>query len=358
MFANNIHRPGLGLGVGLGSLFAGVAGVLLFFRREHVSGRVRVEKSGLLRYRTYAGLSASWAEWQEWPFDTITACRFVSADALGQSFSIMLLATADEREIVGIPDSVNLAKLKQHFASRNITVKESKGLPPEFASRLPVAVAVAAPLIGLAVLIGGLMFFQNVRGNLIANAPAPVQFHHPQAPVMEAAPQQFNAAPLTNTPAAQPTVPDQPDSGQQRIAEVGAAGGFAFARVDPAKKSVIGFQSTFGQWAGKPWVGRMDPIYEAEPALPNSQMTTAKPGYAVGGLQVDTPEFVNAFAVIFMRVKPDGRLDPTDSYISDWVGPKSDMPPQILSGQGKRVIGIHGRAGAILNAVGLVLAEE
>lgn len=357
MFANNIHRPGLGLGIGLGAIVGGVAAVLSFFRRDHVSGRVRVEKTGIFRYRTYAGVSASgWAEWQEWPFDEIDSCRFVSDESLDKPFSVMVLALGDDREIVGIPAAVDLAKLKQYLAGRNVPIKDVKGLPVEFTKKLPVAVGPIVLAAGLVSMISGFLFFQNARGeNVAQQRPELPQQVEQVAPVIQAPVEPVNVAPVPVAPVSVPA--DVPQAIGRKLPEIGAAGGFAFESIDGQKRPVIGFHSSFGQWAGKQWIRQMEPFYEDEPALPNSDRVMAKPGYAVGGLLLDTPEFVNAYAVIFMRVTGDGKLDPADSYTSDWIGPKSDKAPQPLNGQGKAVIGVHGRAGAILNAVGLVLSD-
>lgn len=354
LFANNIHRPGLGLGIGLGAIAGGVAAALSFFRRGHVSGRVRVEKTGIFRHRTYAGLSASgWAEWQEWPFEDIDACRIVSDESLGKSFSVMVLAVGDEREVIGIPAAVNLAKLKQYLAGRNVPIKDVKGLPVEFTKKLPVAVGPIVLGLGLVSMTSGFLFFQNARGENIAQQRPEFQHQVEQAaPVIQGAVEPVNVAPVPVS------VPDDvPQAIGRKIPEIGAAGGFAFESIDAAKRPVIGFHSSFGPWGGKQWIRQMEPFYDEEPALPNSDRVMAKPGYAVGGLLLDAPEFVNAYAVVFMRVAADGKLDPADSYTSDWIGPKSDKTPQPLNGQGKAVIGVHGRAGAILNAVGLVLSD-
>ena len=56
-----------------------------------------------------------------------------------------------------------------------------------------------------------------------------------------------------------------------------------------------------------------------------------------------------------MRIDAQGRLDPKDSYQSEWLGTPSGKPTQTLSGNGSKVIGIHGRKAAVLDAVGLIL---
>ena len=70
----------------------------------------------------------------------------------------------------------------------------------------------------------------------------------------------------------------------------------------------------------------------------------AKPGYAVGGIIGKAGLTMDGMLVIFMHVTPDGKLDPQDSYRSDWVGGKGGGPETLLGGDGTPVIGIIGKA--------------
>jgi len=80
----------------------------------------------------------------------------------------------------------------------------------------------------------------------------------------------------------------------------------------------------------------------------------AKEGYAVGGMKIDAPKYVSAVQVVFYLLKDNGQLDPNDSYTSDWLGTPSGKEVPVIEGAGKQVIGIHGRRGAVLDALGLV----
>ena len=64
---------------------------------------------------------------------------------------------------------------------------------------------------------------------------------------------------------------------------------------------------------------------------------------------------VATLSSVFTRLLPDGRLDKTDSYTSDWIGEPSEKPPQTLGGTGAPVLGVYGRKAAVLDAVGLML---
>jgi pimeloyl-ACP methyl ester carboxylesterase len=127
---------------------------------------------------------------------------------------------------------------------------------------------------------------------------------------------------------------------------------------------VLGFDYRLGSWAGQQALADFRPIYargpqRAQPPFARgplaAQQVMARDGYAVGALEVDAAEFVNAVRVVFMRIDAQGRLDPKDSYKSDWIGAASGRPTQTLGGDGSKVIGIYGRRTAVLDAVGLLL---
>jgi hypothetical protein len=109
-----------------------------------------------------------------------------------------------------------------------------------------------------------------------------------------------------------------------------------------------------GSWAGEPALRSLTPIFDRRrPA--GAKAVVARAGYAVGGMNVHAPKYVSAIQLVFMRVGDDGRLDPSDSYTSDWIGKPAGGPPEKLGGGGRKVIGIKGRRAAVLDAVGLVL---
>ncbi len=136
---------------------------------------------------------------------------------------------------------------------------------------------------------------------------------------------------------------------------------------------VLGFSYQFGQWAGKPALKDLVPIYDEErqsdrptaprPARtlhgrivvnPGVQEVVARKGYAVGALEVKTNPYVAAVRVVFMRLGDDGRLDTEDTYKSAWIGQAAGSA-QTIGGDGKKVIGVCGRRALVLDAVGLVL---
>ncbi|MGA2031011.1 MAG: hypothetical protein ABSG68_02040 [Thermoguttaceae bacterium] len=140
----------------------------------------------------------------------------------------------------------------------------------------------------------------------------------------------------------------------------GGAVGWLFSEVGPAGQRLLGLQiaqekvvrgiqpfygtTTFDAVAG-PWHGR-----EAG----TKQKEIAKDGYAVGGLRLRVQNQVEGLRVIFMRVKKEGTLDPSDFYESRWTG--GSVGPEVrTASDGPAVLGLHSSAGDSIDALGLLL---
>jgi hypothetical protein len=158
----------------------------------------------------------------------------------------------------------------------------------------------------------------------------------------------FAPAPA-RTPAAPPVGEDQNP--------IGGSGGFAFRSASPDAQPVVGFRYVTGSWAGKTALSRLDPLFASDMPARGGTSVAAKPGYVVGGLELDTSDFVHAVRVVFVRQDPGGGLDPADNYTSDWLGTPAGNAPQKLSGGTNPVIGVHGRRGAVIDALGLVVGK-
>jgi S1-C subfamily serine protease len=70
----------------------------------------------------------------------------------------------------------------------------------------------------------------------------------------------------------------------------------------------------------------------------------ARPGYAVGGINVRSGLGIDSVSLIYMRINGD-RLDPRDAYESPVYGGSGGQgrPPQLLGGTGEPIVGIYGR---------------
>ncbi len=73
-------------------------------------------------------------------------------------------------------------------------------------------------------------------------------------------------------------------------------------------------------------------------------------------MAVDAADLVTAVQVVFMKIRPEGLPDPQHAYRSERVGRPSGREARLLGGTGKPVIGVHGRRGAVIDGVGLILA--
>ena len=91
--------------------------------------------------------------------------------------------------------------------------------------------------------------------------------------------------------------------------------------------------------------------------IPPEMTLVARPGYAVGTINTRTGLTVDAFQVVFVRLK-DGHFDAKDFYNSDWLGDPRGGGPTTATGQGKLVVGIHGHSnGREINSLGVLVAE-
>ena len=141
-----------------------------------------------------------------------------------------------------------------------------------------------------------------------------------------------------------------------------------FREAAPQRGLLVGMRVGFEREVGRSKVASIQPIFQAGGAYsegtpfgtdaPGGLVTVvARPGYAVGGINTYSGLMVDAFQVVFMRFK-DGQLDPDDSYTTDWLGDSRGGGPATATGQGKPVVGIHGRTnGRVIFTLGLLVAE-
>ena len=137
----------------------------------------------------------------------------------------------------------------------------------------------------------------------------------------------------------------------------GGTGGIAFNFVDPQARPVIGVRYQLGSWAGEQLLGHLEPLFTRDPEPAPWQVILARDGYALGAVQVDGTRFVNAVRLAFMRLEGE-KLDTKDRYLTQWIGTPTGGTPKAFFSDGARVIGIHGKRAAILDAVGLVFEAK
>jgi hypothetical protein len=84
----------------------------------------------------------------------------------------------------------------------------------------------------------------------------------------------------------------------------------------------------------------------------------AKDGYAIGGImvwanRVGGLQLVRGIRILFLRRRGQV-LNQEDSYWSEWIGSSGRGQEVMLGGDGKPIIGIHGRAGGAIDSLGVI----
>lgn len=137
----------------------------------------------------------------------------------------------------------------------------------------------------------------------------------------------------------------------------------------PAGGLLVGLEVGLGKFVNNDIIKAVRPVYRVgEKESTGTQYGTelkqvtkvvAKAGYAVGAITVKTGLGVDGVSVTFMKVTPDGKLDPKDSYESEWVGGMGGGGPTKIGGDGTPVVGIVGKTnGKDASGLGLLLKDE
>ncbi len=141
-----------------------------------------------------------------------------------------------------------------------------------------------------------------------------------------------------------------------------------FRDVAPRGGVLVGVRVGTIEAFGGDKVGSVQPIYQVgggyvpgrrhgAAVVRGGSTVMARPGYAVGGLNLRAGLIVDAFQLVFMRVE-GGRLNPADTYTSDWIGDPSGGDASTVSGNGRPIVGLRGRADVnMFKALGAVVAN-
>lgn len=127
-------------------------------------------------------------------------------------------------------------------------------------------------------------------------------------------------------------------------------------------RPLLGLEWNVWNWQGVPCLAHIYPIYDRDVPLkghmPGVKQQVAKPGYALGGLVVKATKFTHAFQAVYMKLRPNGTLDPKDRYTSDWLGnvDAAGAKEVKIGGDGRTVIGMTIKGGAVVNALSLVMS--
>jgi len=143
---------------------------------------------------------------------------------------------------------------------------------------------------------------------------------------------------------------------------VGSFGNTPFEEINKLGVVLVGFRLGMGKFLDKPVIHTIEPIYlstkgevygvkrgkerystgkKSRSNAKETEILRAKPGYAVGGIKLQTGLGVDGMSLIYLRIDGD-KLDPNDKYESKWVGSLGSDHPKLLGGTGHLVIGVRG----------------
>jgi len=119
--------------------------------------------------------------------------------------------------------------------------------------------------------------------------------------------------------------------------ELGGAIGDKFSETIPNQTHLVGFEISKGpaRSSGEPLVS-VQALYRSRDGEKQSkgklygqksgdvERAYAPPGYAVGGLRGQAFGAVTGFELVFMKIRPDGTLDPNNTQTSDWIGGRDE----------------------------------
>ncbi|MDR1385357.1 MAG: prolyl oligopeptidase family serine peptidase [Planctomycetaceae bacterium] len=133
--------------------------------------------------------------------------------------------------------------------------------------------------------------------------------------------------------------------------------GTEFSEDVPKNAILVGFDVSLGKWGASSnnCIASIQPLYRAKDSekagkgkiLGNATLSTqrvyAPSGYAVGAIQGRAVAALDGFRFVYMKIKPDGALDPNDQQTSDWVGGSGGgMRETLVTGNGQPVSKISG----------------
>ncbi|MBP3959207.1 hypothetical protein J8F10_28520 [Gemmata sp. G18] len=173
--------------------------------------------------------------------------------------------------------------------------------------------------------------------------------------------------PAPSRVAPHPAIPAPPPTySHTREPMLGSAFEPEFQDVAPNGGLLAGFDVWYGPYADYEIIVGIRPIYRTggvdSAGLLHGTEThrgaraLAKPGYAVGHVDVRFGGAVDSLTPTFMKIA-NGRLDPNDVYTGETVGGIGGYGPQQL-GDGTPIVGIVGRKNGSLTAFGVMRAGK
>jgi hypothetical protein len=394
--------------------FALAVGPLAFFfalygffgRYGQVGGRIVLGRDTIRRITISYGPPSLIVRTEErWEYDQISKCVFIPAKTVGHRFTIMLVSYGDSQDMIAIPKRINPRKVVEILQKHGVRVLRGNHLPQHATQGLSSLAPMATVAGGLIALMVGLVLYSTQRPP--EDKPMPQRpsipglddmrnsrfpsFGPPNNPWGTSAPtlpedrpnqelddmrqmrndmrqmrsgMRRERSPSISSPERQPGLAapgiprsDNTQTGSYVLTEtVGGSGGVTFKKVDSQGRPVIGVQFILRSWEGNKYVGQLTPLFDRSRATrPNTIF--AKEGYALGAIHVWASEFVDGIKLEFMKLNDDKSLQLSDSYEADTIGSTTTSTAKIITSDGRLIVGFHGRRGAIMDAIGLVVRK-
>ncbi|MEX2317714.1 MAG: SHD1 domain-containing protein [Pirellulales bacterium] len=154
------------------------------------------------------------------------------------------------------------------------------------------------------------------------------------------------------------SLPEQAAPASPTPVEIKASNQETFRDIANDGAVLVGLRVTQGEeWGGA--VRAIQPIYQKEDAYrvgawcgepgESPHVLMAKPGYVVSRIDARAGAVVNSIQLQFSLVR-DGRLDPQDSYSSEWIGSPGGGP-RIAISPPALIVGLAGRSARSLQAL-------
>ncbi|WP_439625363.1 S1C family serine protease [Gemmata sp.] len=271
-------------------------------------------------------------------------------------------------EVITLPPVLTRAGAGLYPAVRNALREETKGRITEAAE------AQAGGLVGAEYRIEAGAEVTRVRAFILANRVYLVRVSGAAAAVAGAEAETVLASfhrpgDVARVPEVATTVPKLVPSDKGPVIFGTDAHHPKFRGVGPDGAVLVGVEVRFGKFGSTDIVRAVRPIYRVAGKeefgkqigddLTGSVTVKAKDGYAVGGLTAKYGWWCNGFSLTFMKVKPDGTLDPKDSYESTWAGFTGKGDTGRVLSDGPPVVGVVGRiAGTETYSLGLVFKGQ
>jgi hypothetical protein len=133
----------------------------------------------------------------------------------------------------------------------------------------------------------------------------------------------------------------------------------AHSYTETSDKPMLGLRFELGDWEGLPTISYLKPVFDRGAAADRGQEIMARPGYVVGGLEVDADKLVNALRIIFVRIGDDQKIVAGDTYTSEWIGKPTGRAVRTIDAGGKLVVGYQigqpGKDAPAIVSIGLAL---